>query len=524
MKKKKVLIIGAGPAGLTTAYHLLKTNKKEYLVTILEKDSQVGGISKTIEFDGYKMDTGIHRFFTKSPEVENIWEELLPLQSKPAYDDILLKRDRKFPENGSDPEKEEKSMLIKDRTTRIFYGRKFYDYPVSMNMTTIKNMGLFTLMKAGFSYLKSCIFKLPEDSLENFYINRFGKVLYSMFFESYTEKVWGIHPSKISADWGAQRVKGLSISAVVKDMFNKLFKKKNSSNTETSLIEQFIYPKLGAGQVYEEMAKEIEKMGGKIILNANVKNIKLESKKISGISYEVEGKMKNISTDICVSSMPIKDLFEGFIGDKIPKNIYDIATKLPYREFMAVGLVVDKLKLENTTNIKTVMNMIPDDWIYVQEADVKMGRLQVFNNWSPYIFKNKKDIDKKAFISLEYFSSYDEEYYNMSDEEFIKFAIAEAVKIGLIDEKSVLASTRIKIDKAYPAYFGTYSEIDKVITYLNKIDNLYCIGRNGQHRYNNMDHSMLTGIEVVKHITENKKDKKDIWNVNTEKVYHEEKK
>lgn len=522
MKKKKVVIVGAGPAGLTAAYYLLK-NSNEYEVCILEQENQVGGISKTIEFDGYKVDTGIHRFFTKNDEIEKIWTDLLPLQSKKAYDDILLDREKKLPSTGSNPEKDEKSMLIKDRITRIYYGRKFYDYPVSINLTTIKNMGFFTIIKAGFSYLKSCIIKKPETSLENFFINRFGKVLYSMFFESYTEKVWGVHPSKISADWGSQRVKGVSITEIIKDAFKKKFKIKNSANTETSLIEQFIYPKLGAGQVYEEMAKNIEKMGGKILLNTKLTSITADKFEIKKVSYLKDNKEKSTKADIFISSMPIKNLFENMNGIKIPKKINDIAINLPYREFMSVALVVDKLKLENKTKIKTVMNIVPDSWIYIQEKDVKMGRLQIFNNWSPYMFKNKEDVNKKVFITLEYFCSEDDEYYNMTDEEFTSFAIDEAVKIGLIDKDSVESSKRIKIPKAYPAYFGTYKDFDKVKEYLNKFDNLYCIGRNGQHKYNNMDHSMLTGVETAKSILNNGKNKKEIWEVNTEKDYHEKK-
>ena len=448
-----------------------------------------------------------------------------PSYSRESYDDILLERNKPYSDGGPDPETNDLTMLIKDRITRIYYGRKFYDYPVSLNMTTITNMGFFTLIKAGFSYLKSCLFKLPETSLENFYINRFGKVLYSMFFESYTEKVWGVHPSKISADWGSQRVKGLSITAVIKDVFKKAFGKKNNKNTETSLIEQFIYPKLGSGQVYEEMAKKIEKMGGVIITNALVTEIDVRKDKISKIKYIKDDKEESIKTDILVSSMPIKEFFEGMKGRNIPKTVYNIATKLPYREFMSVGLVVDKLNLENTTKVKTLNDCIPDSWIYVQEPDVLMGRMQIFNNWSPYMFKNKEEIKNKVMFSLEYFYNEKDKYWKMSDEDFIKFATDEAIKLGFIDShESVESSVRIKIKKAYPAYFGTYSKIDKVINYLDGFKNLYCVGRNGQHRYNNMDHSMLTGIETAKNIINKSKDKNNIWNVNTEKDYHEEKK
>ena len=517
--KKKITIIGAGPAGLTCAYYLLK-NDNNYDVTILEQENQVGGISKTIDFYGNKMDTGIHRFFTKNKEVQKIWEEILPIQSKPAYDDILLQREKKYPQNGSNPEEDEKSFLIRDRITRIYYGRKFYDYPVSLNFTTLKNMGFLNVIKVGFSYIKACLIKREENSLEDFYINKFGKKLYSMFFESYTEKVWGIHPSKISADWGAQRVKGISIMAIIKDMVKKALGKKSNENTETSLIEQFIYPKLGAGQIYEEMAKEIEKMGGKIYFNSRVTNLSLKESKIKKIFYKHENQEKEIDTDICISSMPIKDLING-IKEDVPKDIVDIATNLPYREFISVGLIVKKLQLKNNTNIKTLGNIIPDSWIYVQEPDVKLGRVQIFNNWSPYIFKEKEDIKNKVFISLEYFCSEGDDYWNMPNDKFIKFAEKEAIKIGLIEENSVEQSIEIKIKKAYPAYFGTYKDFEKVVKYVNNINNLFCIGRNGQHRYNNMDHAMLTGIEVAKNIINNKTNKDNIWEVNTEKEYHE---
>ena len=520
--KKKLVIIGAGPAGLTAAYEMLK-NSKEYEVILLEAEDRVGGISKTVTFNGYRVDTGIHRFFTKNDEVKKIWEDVLPLQNKPAYDDIKLDRKRNYNLQGSDPEQEEKSMLIRDRVTRIYYGKKFYDYPVSLKFTTLKNMGFINIIQAGFSYLKACIIKKEETSLENFFINRFGKVLYSMFFEDYTEKVWGRHPRDISADWGEQRVKGISIFEVIKDAFYKLLGRKNEKNTETSLIEQFVYPKLGAGQIWEEMAKEIKDLGGGILLKAKVKKLIVEQNKVVQIEYESEGRSTIVDVDVCISSMPLKDLIAGLTNEKVPRKIKEIANGLPYREFMSVCMVVDKLNLKNNTKIATLGNIVPDSWIYVQEPEVKMGRLQIFNNWSPYLFKNKEEMENKALIGLEYFCSEEDEYWKMSDEDFIEFAKKDAESIGLIDKNSIEEAIRIKIPKAYPAYFDTYAEIDKLIDYLNHYENLYCIGRNGQHRYNNMDHSMLTAIETIKNIVNGKKDRENIWNVNTEQKYHEEK-
>lgn len=524
MEKKKVVIIGAGPAGLTSAYYLLK-NSEEYEVIVLEQEGMVGGISKTISMNGYLVDTGIHRFFTKNVEVQKIWEEILPIQSKPAYDEVILNKKREYNYIGSNPEIDDKSMLVKDRITRIFYNNKFYDYPITLNYSTLQNLGFINIIKISFSYLKALIFKKKEKSLEDFYINKFGKVLYSMFFESYTEKVWGVHPSKMSSDWGAQRAKGISIIGVIKDFIKKKIGIKKDNNTEKSLIEYFIYPKLGAGQMYSEMAKQIEKMGGKIYLNSKVKSIIIKDNRVNKIIYEKDSKKEQIKVDICVESMPIKELFESIDGIEVPEDIYRIATKLPYRDFMSVCMVVDKINFSNTTSIKTLGASVPDSWIYIQDPSVEMGRIQIFNNWSPYIFKNKEDIAKKVLIGIEYFCSDTDKNWKMSEKEFINFVIEEAKKIKLIDNNTAIEEAmRIKIPRAYPAYFGTYRNVDKVIGYLNKISNLYCIGRNGQHRYNNMDHSMLTGIETAKNIINGIIDRKNIWNVNTDREYHEIKK
>lgn len=520
--KKNIVIIGAGPAGLTTAYQLLKLNKNDYNVTILESENMVGGISKTISLNSnYLADTGIHRFFSKNAEVNYIWNELLPIQSKPAYDDIVLNRNKHFSKTGSNPETDDLSMLIKDRLTRIYYHDNFFDYPVSLSFNTIKNLGFIKMIKILFSYLKACIFKKNEDSLENFYINRFGKELYKTFFKDYTTKVWGIDPYNISADWGAQRVKGISIFGIIKDMFNKFFKNKSSKNTETSLIEEFLYPKLGAGQMWSVMAEKITKMGGNIILNSKVIKINQKNNVISSIDYMSNNVSHTINLDILVSSMPIKDLFVSMGNENIDLEIYNAATNLPYRDFIVVYLVVNNLNLKNNTNIKTIGNIIPDDWIYIQDSNVKLGRIQIFNNWSPYLFKNKEDLANKILISLEYFASENDDLWNKSESEMIKFAENEAIKIGIIEKNHTIASKSLKISKAYPSYFGTYKDIDKIKKYLLNIENLYCVGRNGQHRYNNMDHSMLTGIETAKLIINNNSNKEKIWNVNTEKEYHE---
>lgn len=513
---EKVIIIGAGPAGLTAAYELLKKNKK-YEVIILEESNEIGGISRTVRYQNNRMDIGGHRFFSKSEEIKNIWNELMPLQGKEAYDDKILNRKATLEKGGPDPEKEDKVMLVRNRVSRIFYLKKFFDYPITMKKETFLNMGFARTVKAGFSYLKSIFVKREEKSLEDFYINRFGKVLYSMFFEKYTEKLWGRHPSEISADWGAQRVKGLSIKAVIKDMINKKINTNKKQEIETSLIEQFWYPKLGPGQLYEEMANRIIELGGKIKKGYKVNNIYVEDKRIKKVKCD-NGEI--MECDVLISSMPLKDLINGIIDENISTEIINIANGLPYRDFITVGLQVNKLNLINKTDIKTLGNIVPDCWIYVQEPEVKLGRIQIFNNWSPYLVEKP---EKNVWIGLEYFCNENDKYWNMTNNEFIEFATNELISMGIINKESVIDSHIEKVKKAYPAYFDTYKDINKVIEYINNLDNLYCIGRNGQHRYNNMDHSMMTAIETVKNIENNIKDKSNIWNVNVEKEYHEEK-
>jgi protoporphyrinogen oxidase len=514
-KKKTAIIIGAGPAGLTAAYCLLK--ETDIKPVILEEEDFVGGISRTFEYKGNRMDLGGHRFFSKNEEVNRIWQELMPMQSSPSRDDIILNNEKPLAKEGPDPEKEERVMLLRNRVSRIYYLHKFFDYPISLKFETFRNMGLFRTVKAGFGYLFSSVFKKKEDSLRNFYINRFGRPLYEMFFEDYTEKLWGRNPRDISADWGAQRVKGLSLFKAVLAVLTKPFKKDEKSK-ETSLIEQYSYPKKGPGQLWQTMADEIIRMGGEIIFNTSVNKIELEGNRVEKLLASSHGEEKEFSGDLYFSSMPIKDLVEG-MGEKAPEEVAEIASALPYRDFITVGLLVNKLKLENKTKIKTVSDIVPDCWIYIQEPDVRIGRLQIFNNWSPYMVK---DLENTVWIGLEYFCNEGDDLWQMSDEDFCKFAIDELVKIDIIDKENVLDSVRLKVKKAYPAYFGTYERFDTVREYLDTVENLYCIGRNGQHRYNNMDHSMLTAIEAVRAIKDGNTDKSIVWNVNTEKEYHEE--
>ena len=515
---KKALIIGGGPAGLTAAYELL-TKSDEIEVVLFEESDCFGGISKTVAYKGNRMDMGGHRFFSKVPEVNAWWENMLPMQGKPAFDDILLNTSKPFAEGGPDPEKTERVMLLRRRISRILFDSKFYDYPISVKPETFKNMGFLNTMKVGFSYLASLIHKLPEDNLENFYINRFGRKLYTMFFENYTENLWGRHPREIDASWGAQRVKGLSITAVIKDICGKIFKKKNRK-VETSLIEEFKYPKLGPGQLWDVTAAEIEKCGGTILKNAKVTKLqKNEDNRITSLVYEQDGKEYSMEGDFFISSMPLKDLVAGM--NDVPADVEKIAAGLPYRDYMTLGVLLSKINLQNKTAVKTVGNIVPDCWVYVQDRMVKMGRFQIYNNWSPYMVK---DLEHTVWIGLEYFVNEGDNFWQMTEEQFSEFAIDEMIKLGLIDSREVVLDTHMeKVKKAYPAYFDTYNEIDHLTDYLKTISNLYCVGRNGQHRYNNIDHSMLTSFEAVKNILTGRRDASNIWNVNTEQEYHETK-
>lgn len=519
-----VIIIGAGPAGLTAAHTLLKASQ-EYEVIILEESEQIGGISRTVQYHGNRMDIGGHRFFSKDERVMQWWEKLMPLQGAEAYDDKVLGRVKELSAGGPNPEEEDRVMLLRQRISRIYYQKKFFDYPISLKPQTFINMGFVQTIKAGFGYLGSVVHKRKEESLEDFYINRFGRVLYSMFFEGYTEKLWGRHPSEISADWGAQRVKGLSISAIIKDVFAKLFGKKNSQQAETSLIEEFWYPKYGPGQLWECAADEVVRMGGRLIKQARVDKVQFPDENHAVVEYmdiseNSAGVRKQLTGNLVISSMPLKDLAHS-MGEIVPEPVRAIAQGLPYRDFVTVGLLLSELSLENRTKIKTLQNIVPDCWIYVQDTGVKLGRIQIFNNWSPYMVA---DPEHQVWIGLEYFCKEDDGFWNLSDEESTEFAIRELIQMGILDSKDkVLDSHREKVKKAYPAYFDTYLQIDALIQYLNKIPNLYCIGRNGQHRYNNMDHSMATAFEAAESILKNETNKESIWNVNTEKSYHEAK-
>ena len=518
MPSKTVVIIGAGPAGLTAGYELLRANK-DYRVVILEESGVVGGLSRTVFHNGNRMDIGGHRFFSKDSTINALWEELMPLQGKPALDDKLLARETRLSPDGPDPEREDRVMLSRKRVSRIYYKRHFFDYPISMSANTILNMGFGTTFLAGMSYLKAAMRKLPETSLENFYINRFGRKLYSMFFEGYTEKLWGRHPRAISADWGAQRVKGLSVLALLSDIFHKLLPGGTANRkVETSLIGEFHYPKFGPGQLWETTADRIREMGGEIVFGRKVVAVKTDAGCVRSVVCETENGQVTVDCDAVFSSMPVRDLVAGM--NDVPPEIAAIAAGLPYRDFVTVGVLVRKLALKNETKLKTLQNLIPDCWIYVQDTGVKLGRIQIFNNWSPYMVKAPEDT---VWLGLEYFCNEGDDLWTMDGETWKRLGVSELEKIGVLEAGEPVLDWHVeKVRKAYPAYFDTYDRIGELVTYLDSIRNLYCIGRNGQHRYNNMDHSMMCGIEAVRALL-GETDRASVWKVNTEVEYHETK-
>lgn len=521
--KRNIIIIGGGPAGLTAAYELAKSGY-DCNITILERETQLGGISRTLEFEGNHIDIGGHRFFSKSITVMNWWKAMIPLQGAPSYDDIKLNRQVPLSTEGPNPEKEDRVMLVRDRLSRILFLRKFFNYPVSLSADTLLNLGPIRVIKMGWGYFKCLIYKREEKSLEDFFINRFGEELYNTFFRDYTEKVWGVPCNQIGADWGAQRVKGLSIAKVLLHALGKLvfWKKVDKQGGETSLIEEFWYPKYGPGQLWETVGKEAQNMGVTIRRQCDVTAIQMQDGKATSVSVRnIEtGEVEELPVDELISTTSVQELIRK-MGEGVPSDVKTVAEGLVYRDFMTVGLLLDKLKLRSkkmNTSVG-VDGIVPDNWIYIQESDVKVGRLQIFNNWSPYLVSDPN----KVWIGMEYFVNEGDELWSMEDSTFCDFAQAELSKLNIIEPKDVLKIKTYRIQKAYPAYFGSYKQFDTIRKWTDSVPNLYLIGRNGMHRYNNMDHSMLSAMAAVKCIVTGSTDKSALWNVNAEKEYHESK-
>ena len=460
----KVVIIGAGPAGLTAAYELIKRGVKPVVV---DKGNKVGGIARTEIYKGYRFDIGGHRFYTKVNEVENLWNE------------VLGKDFRKV-----------------SRLSRIFYKGKFYDYPLNIS-NTISNLGVVESFLILLSYLKWKIFPHKEEkTFEQWVTDRFGKRLYNIFFKSYTEKVWGTPCSEIRADWAAQRIKGLSLrSAVMNSLFH--------TNGVKSLINEFQYPMLGPGMMWESFKTRTEESGGEVKLNSDVIAINHSNNRINSIVINSEDKNVEIKGDYFISSMPVSELIKK-MNPKVPNKVENAAGKLAYRALILVGLIINK------------KDLFPDNWLYIHSPEFKVGRIQNFKNWSLEMSADPK----KTNIGMEYFCFEGDDIWSMSDEEIIKLAGEELSELNFVSHNFVEDAAVFRQPHAYPVYDSGYQKQLLIIKeFLNQIENLQTVGRNGMHRYNNQDHSMLTSIFAVKNLFG---EDHDLWDVNTERSYYEE--
>ncbi len=462
------VVIGAGPAGLTGAYQLLKADMP---VLVLEKENQVGGISRTEKYKGYRFDIGGHRFFTKVTEVEELWHEVL----------------------GSE-------FIEVERLSRIYYGGKFYQYPIRL-WNTLSNLGPVESTRVLFSYLEAKL-QVPypkEESLEHWVVNKFGERLYEMFFKTYTEKVWGIPCSKIRADWAAQRIQGLSLKRAV---LNALIKKSDA----TSLIERFRYPVHGPGMMWERFHERVEEQGGEVRLNTAVERLHHDGERVVEVTARTQGSTEEhfrIAADHYVSSMPITELVSR-MSPAAPPHVIEAVNGLSYRDFIVVALILDR------------DHLFPDNWIYVHSPDVTVGRIQNFKNWSAAMVPDAST----TCLGMEYFCSLGDDLWDLSDAELQNLAARELAQIGLADEDDIVDGTVIRQRRAYPVYDETYLQHLEVIKdYLAGFENLWTVGRAGMHRYNNQDHSMLTAMLAARNILG---EDHDLWNVNVDRSYHEQ--
>src|SRR6201996_5491321 len=518
---KVAVLIGAGPAGLTAALEFLR--RSDIHPIVLEATDDIGGISRTIRHNGNRIDIGGHRFFSKSDRVMNWWMELMPPEgSNDARHDLRYQNQERTLENigtGPSAETTDLVMLVRPRKSRIYFLRRFFDYPIKLTGDTLRKLGLTRTIKIGFSYLRARLFpRKVEKSLEDFLINRFGRQLYLTFFKSYTEKVWGVPCEQISAEWGAQRIKGLSLTTAVLHFVKKAFTSSRNQaiqqkGTETSLIEKFLYPKYGPGQLWEHAADLIRNQGGEILLGWRATRLFVEGDTITAVeAVSDSGLRRRFEADYVFSTMPVRELIDA-IDTPIPAEVREVSDGLQYRDFITVGLLVDQLTVREADG-----GTLKDNWIYIQEPDVLVGRLQIFNNWSPYMVADPS----KTWIGLEYFCYQTDALWKMADEDLKKFAIAEVEKIGILRAGDVTDAHVVRVPKTYPAYFGTYDRFHIIREYLDRYPNLYLVGRNGMHKYNNQDHSMLTAMTAVDNIIAGIEDKENVWSINTEMEYHEE--
>jgi protoporphyrinogen oxidase len=462
--KQQPIVIGAGPAGLTAAYELARNGVRPI---VLEKSDKVGGLARTESRNGYRFDIGGHRFYSKVPEIEELWRQML-----------------------------KDSFLKVPRLSRIYYRKRFFNYPLNF-INTLANMGIYESFAVLLSYFKARVFPHSDESnFEQWVINRFGERLYRSFFKTYTEKVWGMACDKIQADWAAQRIKGLSLMTAV---LNCLF----GARKVKTLIDEFRYPSQGPGMMWQRFRQTIEEYGGTVHLNSEIVGIKLRNGKLMSVAARIDGKSVEMHGSHFISSMPITELVYR-LDPPPPAEVLNAASKLLYRDFLIVVLVIDK---------KAVF---PDNWLYIHEPDVKVGRIQNFKNWSREMVPD----ENKTCLGMEYFCNQDDELWKTADYELVRLAGSELARIGLVKEEEIIDGTVLRQPKAYPVYNLGYREcLLEIQDYLKSIDNLQTIGRNGMHRYNNQDHSMLTGLLAARNVMG---ENHNIWNVNTERSYQED--
>lgn len=512
MTQHKIVIIGAGPAGLTAALELQDAGIAD--ITVLEADHQVGGISRTVQHHGNRIDIGGHRFFSKSDWVMDWWRRLMPV-ARPADGEGSLELRYQGASRTDLPEftateADDGVMLMRSRLSRIYFNQQFFDYPLKLNPETLLKLGPWKTFTFGLSYMAARVRPIrPEASLEDFLINRFGKRLYRQFFKEYTEKVWGVPCGEISAAWGAQRIKSLSITKAILHALRKVFG--GGGAEQTSLIESFLYPKYGPGQMWETAASKFKERGGTLLMQSRVDHIDIHDGQVQSISYQdAEGQTHSLTCSQLLSTMPMKDLVHAS-ASAWTDDVRHIAGALSYRDFITVGLLYPR---------SAIPRSLDDNWIYIQEPGVNVGRVQVFNNWSPYMVADAANL----WLGLEFFCKEGDGIWTMDDEALKALGHREMVQIGLVQADAPLDALVLRVPKAYPGYFGeAYERFDELQSALDAIPNLFLIGRNGMHRYNNQDHSMLTAKEAARQIATGQIDKASIWGINIDDDYHEEK-
>jgi protoporphyrinogen oxidase len=516
----RVVILGAGPAGLTAAYELAVAGVCD--IVVLEATGQIGGLSQSVNYKGNRIDIGGHRFFSKSDWVMQWWLNMLPLaapEDEPGGAQRIAYhgRWRELRESARASERDPAVMLLRNRLSRIYFDGKFFDYPLKPNLDTARKLGFMRCAAFAASYSWAKLFpRRPERSLEDFFINRFGRRLYRQFFKEYTEKVWGTPCRSISAEWGAQRVKSLSVGKALAHALAKPLRRRGLAQAEqTSLIERFLYPKYGPGLMWEATAERLREYGVRIVLHARADGIEHAGGKVRAVRATRQGHAERYEADAVISTMPVRDLVLA-LEPAAPSRPKEIAAGLEYRDFLIVGLLYRRFR--PSPDSRGPLNLVPDNWVYVQEPGVNVGRLQIFNNWSPYLVRDPDSV----WVGMEYFCSEGDDLWRQSDAELLALGVREMQALRLADPEHHVDGVVVRMPKAYPGYFGSYAKFDELRRYLDGFDNLYLAGRNGMHRYNNQDHSMLSAKRAVEAILAGSADKTAIWGVNIDDEYHEE--